>query len=377
MRRAIFAPSVNANAGETMTLDNMSEDEISAALDAALVSSALDNASPDELSWPFDEHVNVEFFKLDCSPENLAAHGVETWSQFADWVSIEARAERKQRYYKRRDAARGDKPSGPSGRRINNRPRSGGLFIAIDSEGVNVGEPIIRGKGAKQKTIQRQRTVLWMAGGAEGFQDQILADPATLDRERIWQWLLTLPRQFAGKNADDKAPIFVGFGFNYDVGQLIVGMPYKKAWELNRGVPWDKRDDPDYPESRRRWVLVGDYAISHIPHKSVVLGKLRNPAKPIVWKVNKKTGERTKHVDISERIEIYDTRGFFQSNLITAIKNYPGVDLHTAYPTKRLPSAERRRHPKALKTGRAFCFDPLENEIPSVPAIRPREKTPH
>ena len=82
-----------------------------------------------------------------------------------------------------------------------------------------------------------------MAGGAEGFEDQILADPATLDRVRIWEWLLTLPRLFAGTNAADKAPIFVGFGFNYDVGQLIVGMPYKKAWELNRGVPWDKRDE--------------------------------------------------------------------------------------------------------------------------------------
>jgi hypothetical protein len=231
MRRAISAPCVNANEDETMTLDSMSDDELSAMLDATIVSSALDNMSPDELSSLFDEHVQVELFKIDCSPKNLAAHGLETWPQFADWVWSEARAEHNRRYDRRREATRAPRPDKPSGRRINNRPRSGGPFIAIDSEGVNVGDPIIRGKGAKQKTIQRQRTVLWMAGGAEGFEDQILADPATRDRERIWEWLLALPRLFAGKNPDDKAPIFVGFGFNYDVGQLIVGMPYKKAWD--------------------------------------------------------------------------------------------------------------------------------------------------
>jgi hypothetical protein len=249
MRRTTYAPCVNAKEDEAMTLDNMSDDKLSAMLDATIASSALDNMSPDELSSLFDEHVQVEFFKLDCSPKNLAAHGVETWLQFADWVWSEARAERKRRYYRRRDAARTDKPSGPSGRRINNRPRSGGPFIAIDSEGINIGEPITRGKGAKTKIIQRQRTVLWMAGGAEGFQDQILADPATLDRVRIWEWLLTLPRLFSGKNADDKAPIFVGFGFNYDVGQLIVGMPYKKAWELNSGVPGTSATIPTFPRA--------------------------------------------------------------------------------------------------------------------------------
>lgn len=235
---------------------------------------------------------------------------LETWANVRKWF--------KSQY----DARRTDKPSG---RKINARPRIGGHFVAVDSEGVNVGEPIPKGKGKNRRVIQRQRTVLWMAGGAEGFEDQTLADPMTLDRERIWKWLLTLPRLFAGKNASDPAPIFVGFGFNYDVGQLVAGMSYKKAWELHTGVPWDMRDNDDFPESFRRWVLVGDYAISHIPHKSVVLCKLRNPEKPFRWSEKKKTGERRKAVDWIERIEIYDTRGFFQSNLITAIRNFPGV----------------------------------------------------
>jgi hypothetical protein len=192
---------------------------------------------------------------------------------------------------------------------------------------VNVGEPVVVGTGKKRSVRQKQRTVLWMAGGAEGFEDQILADPETLDgkRERIWKYLLSLPRAFAGANASDPAPIFVGFGFNYDVGQLVAGMPYKKAWELYNGVPWDMRHDDDFPESLRRWTLMGDYAISHIPRKSVALCKLRSPSKPFRYSVNKETDERRRAVDWVERVEIYDVHGFFQSSLLKAIEKFPGV----------------------------------------------------
>lgn len=256
---------------------------------------------------------------LDLPPGKRA--DVKTWSDFADWV----RDELKKVARKIDDKRRADRPSGPSGQRINARPRMGGPFIPVDSEGVNVGEPIVRGKGRHKRIIQKQRTVLWMAGGADGFEDQILADPNTLDRERIWRWMLTLPRLFAGPNASDAAPIFVGFGFNYDVGQLVAGMTYRKAWELHNGLPWDKRDDEDFPESFRRWVLVGDYAISHIPRKSVVLCKLRNPDKPFRWNIDKKTGEKRRAVDWIERIEVFDVHGFFQSSLLKAIGNFPGV----------------------------------------------------
>jgi hypothetical protein len=194
---------------------------------------------------------------------------------------------------------------------------------AVDSEGINVGDPIVKGKGKDKKTYQKQRTVLWMAGGANDFKDQILADPNTLDRERIWEFLTCLPRQFSGPNADDAAPIFVGFGFNYDVGQLVAGLPYRKAWELHKGLPWDRRDDEDFPESFRRWVLVGGYTISHIPRKSVVLCKLRDGEKPFRWTENKKTGQKQRNVDWIERIEIYDVHGFFQSSLLKAIEKFP------------------------------------------------------
>jgi hypothetical protein len=218
----------------------------------------------------------------------------------------------------------------PSGRRINERPRQGGPFISVDSEGANIGPPVVKGRGANWRVVQKQRTILWMAGGSSDFPDQILVAKGRqlnegLDRETIWEWLLSLPRAFAGPSKDDRAPIFIGFGFSYDVGQLVAGMPYRKGWELHNGVPWDQRNNDDFPESLRRWVLCGEYAISHIPRKSVVLCKLRNRDKPWKWSENKATGERRRAVDWIERIEIYDAHGFFQSSLLQAIEKFPGV----------------------------------------------------
>ncbi len=241
---------------------------------------------------------------LEFPPDEMAK--LETWSDFQRWLE---REKDRRRPTKRR----AENASGPSGRRINARPRKGGPFVAVDSEGVNIGEPVVVGAGRKRSVRQKQRIVLWMAGGAEGFEDQILADAETLEgkREWIWEYLLSLPRAFAGANTSDPAPIFVGFGFNYDVGQLVAGMPYKKAWELYNSVPWDMRNDDDFPESLRRWTLMGDYAISHIPRKSVALCKLRNPSHPFRYSVNKETGERRRAVDWSSGSRFMTSTDFF------------------------------------------------------------------
>jgi hypothetical protein len=52
-----------------------------------------------------------------------------------------------------------------SGKEINRRRRNGGYFVAVDSEGLNKGEPFFRGKGKNKEKLQDQRTCLWMAGG--------------------------------------------------------------------------------------------------------------------------------------------------------------------------------------------------------------------
>jgi hypothetical protein len=73
---------------------------------------------------------------LEYPPDEMAK--LETWSDLREWL--------KKQYDRRRDSKRrDDNPSGPSGRRINARPRKGGPFVAVDSEGINVGEPIVKG----------------------------------------------------------------------------------------------------------------------------------------------------------------------------------------------------------------------------------------
>jgi DNA polymerase type B, organellar and viral len=63
---------------------------------------------------------------------------------------------------------------------------------------------------------------------------------------------------------------------------------------------------------------------SHFAQKRRI-GKLRDPNKPFRWSEKKRTGKRERYVNYVERIEIYDVHGFFQSSLLKAIENFPGV----------------------------------------------------
>ena len=56
----------------------------------------------------------------------------------------------------------------------------------------------------------------------------------------------------------------------------------------------------------------------------MTLYRLRNPDKPFKY-ITKKNGKRTKILDWIERIEIFDTFGFFQSSLVRAIEDMPGA----------------------------------------------------
>ena len=107
-----------------------------------------------------------------------------------------------------------------SGRKINARPRTGGHFVAIDSEGVNLSRTEV-GRGRKKATYIDQRTCLWMAGGADGFINQTLINLDGCSSKQIFEFLLSLPRQFASSDQNGKAPIFVSFGFSYDVAKLL------------------------------------------------------------------------------------------------------------------------------------------------------------
>ena len=231
----------------------------------------------------------------------------------AKWKEIQKRKQAE--YNKAREEIR-------SGKRINARSRRGGHFVAIDAEGLNIGQPFFR-DGRK---IQKQRTCLWMAGGAEGFEDQFMSDVnGNISSEDIFKFLLSQPRNFAVKETDGLAPIFISFGFSWDVAQIVADMPYEKRWELHKGIPWERRDDKTCEPNRRRWVLWKDYAISCIPRKSITLCRLTDPED--AFRRRQRSGNDYVSLEVrqNERIEIFDTLGFFQSSFLKAVADFPGV----------------------------------------------------
>ena len=95
-----------------------------------------------------------------------------------------------------------------------------------------------------KETRVTQRTCLWMAGGVEGYQDQILEDDSGngLSPVEIFEFLLSLPRKFASTDPRAKQPIFVGFGFSYDMAQILADLPNKNVWEFYSRKKWYRRE---------------------------------------------------------------------------------------------------------------------------------------
>jgi hypothetical protein len=219
------------------------------------------------------------------------------------------------------DGKRGDRPSG---QRIDARP-VGGHFVVVDSEGVVLGrKKVAATKTHGNETHVAQRTCLWMAGGAEGYQDQMLEDVSGngLSLVEIFEFLLSLPRKFASPDPGAKQPIFVGFGFcSYDTGQIVADLPNKNVWEFHTRKKWYRRERglPNEP-SLQGVTLHGPYAVSGKARKYIRIYRLRNPNK---WWKEDKNGRKT--VDWIEKIEIFDVIGFFQSSLLKAIKHFPGL----------------------------------------------------
>jgi hypothetical protein len=126
----------------------------------------------------------------------------------------------------------------PSGHRINDRP-VGGHFVIVDSEGVILNEeriPATRTRGKETRIFQR--TCLWMAGGAEGYENQILEDERGLSSARIFEWLLSLPRTFKSPDPNGPQPIFAAFGASYDQAQILADLPNAKVWEFHTRKKW-------------------------------------------------------------------------------------------------------------------------------------------
>jgi hypothetical protein len=246
----------------------------------------------------------------DTAVTSFTSSARELERQLADDKKRAEQRAKKQAWRKAYDAARTDKKPD-----IYHRKRKGS-FVGIDSEGLNIGEPFEEG----DHTYQDQRTFLWKAGGVAGVSDQELVNINGLSSKEIFDFLLSLPKKFNKAIGGIYAPIFVGFGFVYDVAQTVKDFPYDKGWEVKHGKPFEEKDNPDWEENLSRAVLWGDYAISCIPRKSVTLFRLKDPSNPI-----REDAKGQKTVDWSERIQIYDVYGFFQQRLTGAIADMPDV----------------------------------------------------
>ena len=251
------------------------------------------------------------------------------------------RAEINKAYAPRRaeiDKARGPRPSG---RRINNR-LAGGMIVGVDLEGVNLGAPfILDDKGFKARisltkseimkrveageTVYRdQRACMAMVGGVEdkGYQNQIRCWPDGANSENLMDFLLEQPRNFASKDPKGMRPRFSGFGFDWDTAQILKDLPYEKLWEIQKGVRWRDRNNPNARSKRGRWTLWRGYAVSVIPGKSIKLCRLRDRWTPWKWR-GQKDGTQNRYLDYGEKIEIEDAFGFFQKSLVEAIGSMP------------------------------------------------------
>ena len=178
-------------------------------------------------------------------------------------VTLRRRAETIAEFEKRLEAQRQSRASydeqrcgRPSGHRINARP-VGGHFVIVDSEGVILNEKSIPATRTRGKEIRIfQRTCLWMAGGAEGYENQVLEDESGLSSARIFEWLLSQPRKFADRDPHGPQPIFAAYGASYDQAQILADLPNAKVWEFHTRKKWWLREKGLPDEARQQSIVL-------------------------------------------------------------------------------------------------------------------------
>jgi hypothetical protein len=231
---------------------------------------------------------------------------------------------------------------GRSGTAFANKSHMGGSSVVIDAGGMDLPEPPFRsGKDGSRiyyanadkakadkehEQYQDHRTVLWMAGGVQGIENKTIARLEGFKSEDIMSYLCDLPQHFDkairqyGGSATKAQPIFIAFGFGYDVGQIVKDMPYEKRWELNAGKAWAERDNGLPGDLMHYPVLYKGFALTCIPGKMITIFRLKDPANPFYY-----DGKGVKHVSHNQRICIYDTFGFFQMAFTGALEGFPTV----------------------------------------------------
>jgi hypothetical protein len=169
---------------------------------------------------------------------------------------------------------------------LSKKSHMGGNFVALDAEGMDLPEP-----------------------------------PYRLDKDGSRKYTPRPMQLKHKKNENYQDPIFISFGFGYDVGQIVKDMSYEKRWELNAGKAWAKRDNRLPDDLMHCPVLYKGFALTTcIPGKILTIFRLKDPANPFYY-----DGKGVKHVSYRQRICIYDTFGFFQMAFTGALEGFPNA----------------------------------------------------
>ena len=121
-----------------------------------------------------------------------------------------------------------------------------------------------------------------MAGGLDRIPNKTMVKLDGFKSEEIMSYLCDLPqhfdnaiKQYSG-NATKAQPIFISFGFGYDVGQIVKDMPFEKRWELNAGKAWSQRDNGLPGDLMHYPVLYKGFALTCIPGKMLTIFRLKD-----------------------------------------------------------------------------------------------------
>jgi hypothetical protein len=161
--------------------------------------------------------------------------------------------------------------------------------------------------------VKEQRTFLWGTASATSKPSFLCHDDKMpLSSYEICEWLCSLPRKFGKAN-------FIGFSISYDVTQILGGLPYEKAWQIVKQLPFSENENPTGLKPNRWKVFWDKFAISHVPRQYFSIGILRDPDHPYKRdKDGKVKYPRQIDYEPGTLITIDDVFGFYQSPFVKA-----------------------------------------------------------
>jgi hypothetical protein len=208
-------------------------------------------------------------------------------------------------------------------------------IITLDGEGADDENDFIMRDGVKWPN---HHTILLGAGGV-GFKDgQVVDLPMTWKGHKDKRPLSGIEAvEFYLRVAKKYGPLcsFVMFSFNYDVTMLLKGLRQRRSnsWHFERVWSICKRKDYKTEKVRNNAIYIGDYAISYIKSKVLVIHKLSR---------DRRDGKGRQLV--LERIVIYDVFGFYQCGFVKVMESLVSLGLATKEQVETMRKNKARRN---------------------------------